>query len=75
MNPGEVNLQSIVKPVYKYYDPSIEVTDAKDLTYLYVGETECEDYTPEYNDYEKIGTITESESNRFNILQSIAETF
>ncbi len=75
INPGEVTLQSIAVPVYKDYEPNDEIQDVKDLTYLYVGETESEDYTPVYNDYEKIGTISEHESNRFNILQSIAETF
>jgi hypothetical protein len=30
---------------------------------------------PVYNNYERYGTIEESNSNRFNILQSIAEAF
>ena len=75
INPNEVNLQSIAVPVYKYYKPNSEISDVNDLTPLYVGENESDQYLPVYNNYEKIGTITERESNRFNILQSIAETF
>ena len=76
MNPGEINLQSIVKPVYKYYLKNTALTSAEQITYLYVGDTEqSSTYPPSYNNYEKIGTIQEKESNRFNILQSIAETF
>jgi len=45
------------------------------LTYLYTSPIEWEDIEPVYNDFEKYGTIEESNSNRFNILQSIAETF
>lgn len=75
MNPGEIALQSIVKPVYKYYFKENDAQTADELTYLYVGKTESNLYSPIYNNYEKIGTITEKESNRFNILQSIAETF
>ena len=75
MNPGEIALQSIVKPVYKYYYKENDAQTADELTYLYVGEAESNLYSPIYNNYEKIGTIAEKESNRFNILQSIAETF
>ena len=75
INPGDISLQSIVKPVYKYYYKENTAETADQLTYLYVGENESLFYTPVYNDYEKIGTINEKESNRFNILQSIAETF
>ena len=75
INPNEVNLQSIAVPVYKYYKPNSKISDVNDLTPLYVGKNESDQYLPVYNNYEKIGTITERESNRFNILQSIAETF
>ena len=75
IDPGNLDLQSIVVPVYKYYYPNSTATDAKDLVYVYCGETESSDYAPVYNNYEKIGTISESGSNRFNILQSIAEAF
>lgn len=74
INPGEINLQSVVKPVYKYYKRDSKVTKADELTYIYIGEEENSNYPPIYNNYEKIITIEEKESNRFNILQSIAET-
>lgn len=76
MNPNEISLQSIVTPVYKYYYKENDATKPEELTYLYTGkERQSNIYTPIYNNYEKIGTINEKESNRFNILQSIAETF
>ena len=75
INPGEISLQSIVTPVYKYYYKDNTAKSADELTYIYVGATEASAYTPVYNNYEKIGTIFEKESNRFNILQTIAETF
>ena len=76
MNPNEISLQSIVTPVYKYYYKENDATKPEELTYLYSGEERQSNiYTPTYNNYEKIGTINEKESNRFNILQSIAETF
>ena len=75
IDPGEISLQSVVTPVYKYYYKDNTAKTADDLTFIYVGETEAAAYTPVYNNYEKIGTIFDKESNRFNILQSIAETF
>lgn len=75
MNPGEVNLQSIANPVYKYYLKNNTAKTADELTYLYVGNTDTSEYIPQYTNYDKYGTIEEKESNRFNILQSIAETF
>ena len=75
INPGEIALQSIVTPVYKYYYKENNIEKPEDLTYLYVGIDQNSKYKPVYNNYEKIGTINERESNRFNILQSIAETF
>lgn len=76
ITPGQVSLSPLVKPVYKYYKPNDTLIDPKDLKCLYIGEEENnEDYIPQYNNYEKMGTISVKESNRFNILQTIAETF
>lgn len=76
MNPGEISLQSYASPVYKYYYKNNDAQKADELTYIYVGDKENTNiYKPVYNNYEKIGTISEKESNRFNILQTIAETF
>lgn len=76
INPGEISLQSIATVVYRYYNADHDdVTDAKDLKFLYQGTTKSNSYIPKYNNYEKITSIEESKSNRFNILQSIAEKF
>ena len=76
MDPGQISLQSIAKVVYRYYNADHDgVTDAKDLKFLYSGEIKQNNYIPKYNNYEKITSIEESKSNRFNILQSIAEKF
>lgn len=76
MNPGEISLQSIAQPIYKYYYKDNNAKTADELTFIYTCNIEESSiYQPIYNNYEKIGTISERESNRFNILQSIAETF
>lgn len=76
MNPGEINLQSIAVKTYKYfYADHPDIEDVKQLTYIYAGKQESEDYPIQYNKYEKLATINVKESNRFNILQTIAETF
>ena len=65
-----------MKTVYRYYNADHDgVTDAKDLKFLYSGETKQSSYIPKYNNYEKITSIEISKSNRFNILQTIAEKF
>lgn len=88
--PGEASTLSVAKKIYRYFyknhttngNPIDPITnpaaeDAKDLVYIYTGTEKASIslYTPVYNNYEKYGTIEEKESNRFNILQSIAETF
>lgn len=78
MNPGEISLQSYAQEVYKYYykEDSAAATSIGDLPYLYVGhDRQTEVYAPVYNKYEKVGTIQAKASNRFNILQTIAESF
>ena len=76
IEPGMIALQSIGKIVYRYYNADHDgVDDAKDLKFLYQSTTKSDTYVPVYNNYEKITSIEESKSNRFNILQSIAEKF
>ena len=76
MNPGEINLQSIAQKSYGYYHADHDgATDPKDLSYLYIGQTLSDRFAIQYNNYEKLATINIKESNRFNILQSIAESF
>ena len=77
INPGEVALQSVAKTVYRYYNADHNgVDNVEELTFLYEGENKQENrFIPQTNNYEKITTIEARASNRFNILQSIAENF
>ena len=74
LQPGEV-AGGEAKTVYCYYLPNDAYTSVDDINFLY------KDYTPaNYSEvYEKgFGkkrTITASESNRFNLLQDLAELF
>lgn len=77
IDPGAIENQGIVKTTWKYYPSSYEDEKyTKDtLEYSYVDDTEWDLMLPVYTDYEKTGTIEASQSNRFNILQDIAEKF
>lgn len=76
INPGQMNLQSIAQPVWKYFNAEQEPSTTKEsLTYIYTSLEEWKSAIPVYNDFERYGTIKEDNSNRFNILQTIAETF
>lgn len=68
--------KSVVKTIYYFYYPDTEAESAEDIPYLYKGEEKPSNFIPVYNeDYEKIRSITASESNRFNIIQTLCETF
>ena len=76
INPGEISLQGIEETVYKYYYADHDgITDANKLVFLYEGKNPSPRFIPVTNNYEKIATIEAKNSNRFNILQSIAESF
>lgn len=82
INPGSFSAQSYANIVWKFYEAGQSVLSEEDLEYLYSGdENSSKDYisknlTPIYNEnYEKIRSITGKNSNRFNLLQSLAETF
>lgn len=75
-------LQAQVKVQWNYYSEDANYTSEEDLEYLYQGEEEQTVYIPYYGDeenpaeqYEKVRSITAKESNRFNLLQSLSETF
>jgi hypothetical protein len=81
---GDFDTQSIGTTYYKYFLPSDNYKKEEDIAYLYCGITQKTDLTEVYEDksedtthvlYEKIRSITAKNSNRFNILQNIAETF
>jgi hypothetical protein len=72
-----------MEQTYKYFrawdvdqeNPNV-CLDKKSLSYETSQEIDYSTYVPVYNNgAEKIQTITAKESNYFNILQTIAETF
>lgn len=84
MEPGDMDFLTLSKQVHYFYNYSqtSDSTTLKDLTYLFKDVDTNEDYgtlmsllTPSMTDYQKISSIQVSKSNRFNILQEIAETF
>ena len=71
--PGDVpDNKSIVTNFYYNVEENAN-NKAEEYAYLNSDET----YTPIYNDanYEKIASIEKSESNRFNLIQELCETF
>lgn len=76
MNPGEVSLQGIEKISYKYYNIDHGSAEKpEELDFLYQDYVDSDRFVPVYNNYEKMASIEETNSNRFNIIQSIAEAF
>lgn len=82
INPGSYSAQSYANIVWKFYEAGQSVLSIEDLNYLFSSdEISAKEYisnnlNPIYNDnYEKIRSITAKNSNRFNLLQSLAETF
>ena len=85
--PGSYSTESLANVVWKIYQVKSSVTDPADIVYLFSGsEEDFNDFvndennhiTPSYGPngkYEKVRSITGKQSNRFNLLQSIAETF
>lgn len=70
-------LFSAARTKYVYYIPNSSYKSEDDLIPVYEGYTENEDYIKVYNDnqFEKVRSITASESNRFNMIQDLCETF
>ena len=64
-----------VRTLYKYYYPSKDYKSIEDVNYIYKGYTPAS-FAEVYNTtYEKVRSVTVSESNRFNILQELCEIF
>ena len=81
INPGDFDISSVSKVVYKYYNYTANSgkINKDDIEYLHISTSPWTDdgnlevqYT---NNFEKVRSISEKQSNRFNILQTIAETF
>lgn len=78
---GDLDTQSVGTTYYKYFIPNISYKSEDDIKYLYYG-TEKQNYEKVYEgteagyvEFEKIRSINEKNSNRFNLLQTLAETF
>lgn len=82
---GDLDTQSIGTTYYKYFVPDVSYKEETDIKYLYYGtekqsyekvyETISEDNPNGYVEFEKIRSISGKNSNRFNLLQTLAETF
>lgn len=79
---GDLDSQSVGRTYYKYFYPNDAYKKEEDIKYIYYGlekQTQFIEYYGEPNSshilYEKIRSITAKNSNRFNILQNIAEIF
>ena len=78
INPEEMDLQSIATTYYVYYNHTqqLQALEEKDIIYSYKDTVPDPQMVAIYNEnFEKIRSINAKQSNRFNILQSIAETF
>ena len=62
---------------YFYYLPSEDYEDISQVTFVYEDYIPWEGVSAIYNDdqFEKIRSITAKESNRFNLIQTLCETF
>ena len=78
MTPDSQPIAATVKKTYRYY-PTAQFASAQsleDLTYIDLSEPNYNEYTPVYVEgAQKLRAILAKESNYFNILQNIAETF
>lgn len=83
---GDLDTQSVGTTYYKYFLPNDNYKKEEDIKYLYCGTNKQTIFKEVYEEkgengetthalYEKVRSITAKNSNRFNILQSIAETF
>lgn len=69
--------QSEIKTKYYYYVPNPNYKQIEEVEFVYEGYTPSSSYKEDYNEtsYEKIRSITASESNRFNLIQELCEIF
>lgn len=81
INPGDFDVSSVSKVVYKYYNYTTNSgkINKDDIEYLHVSTSPWTDngnLEVQYTDnFDKVRSISAKQSNRFNILQTIAETF
>lgn len=72
---GEI--RSSVRTKYNYYVPDLSYKNLDDVKFYYQGYSPIIGMTQNYgkNQFEKIRTITAKESNRFNLIQTLCESF
>ena len=76
INPNQMSYQSIKQNYWKYFNTiQPEGTTKDNLVYRYISLDEWASAIPVTNNFQRYGTIEADNSNRFNILQTIAETF
>lgn len=83
INPGEMNITSIAATFYIYYNHtrSANLVSAENITYIWNNSQDLSAdlqrvIKPIYNDdFEKIRNVNAKQSNRYNLLKTIAETF
>lgn len=70
------DIEAEIQTQYFYYEAGQDTTDPEVIVYSYKNYTDSSDYIADYNTgFEKVRSITAKESNRFNILQDMCETF
>lgn len=70
----EDSFSAYAQNYYHYYYPN-QADSKEEIEYIYIGE-KAEKFKPKYTtNFEKIRSITASETNRFDLLQTLSETF
>lgn len=74
--PDQEEIKARIKTKYYYYRPDSDYKDREDIKFLYEGYSPA-GYVEFYQNsgFEKIRSITASESNRFNLIQELSEIF
>ena len=76
IEPGKMSTQSVAQVVWKYFtEEALVGATATTLKYKWTSLEPWAAAIPVANNYERYGTIEADDSNRFNILQTIAESF
>lgn len=67
--------ETYVKTYYYIYDSTQEYTSIEDIKFKVVSSSIPENYKEVSNNFIKVRSIAAKESNRYNLLQTLAETF
>lgn len=78
--PGTISGKDLIIQNIHYIYPANSAKKKEDIKYDYKGTQVPKEYLPVYNDsgengFEKIRSITGKESNRYNLIQSLCESF